>query len=172
MSQTESSFNKSAPRLYDPHETHRMAELAGLPLASFKARAVALLVDFILGAVLFVPLGMGIAYLLNLAGYKVAHVELNFFENWYSIVYLALWFGLCNYFGNGRTLGKRLVGIRAVSLVHERLSLFQSMERALGYGASMLEMGFGFLQYFIHPNRRCVHDRIAETIVVREKKGN
>jgi len=35
-------------------------------------------------------------------------------------------------------------------------------------GASFLEFGFGFVQYFIHPNRRTVHDRIAETIVIRE----
>ena len=44
------------------------------------------------------------------------------------------------------------------------------MERALGYGASMLEGGFGFAQYFTNPNRCCVHDRIAETIVVSDKK--
>ena len=29
-----------------------------------------------------------------------------------------------------------------------------------------LEAGFGFLQYFKHPNHQTVHDRIAETIVV------
>jgi hypothetical protein len=31
---------------------------------------------------------------------------------------------------------------------------------------SASEAGFGFAQYFIHPNRQTVHDRIAETIVV------
>jgi len=34
-----------------------------------------------------------------------------------------------------------------------------------------LEGGFGFLQYFIHPNRRTVHDRIAETIVVTVRQS-
>ncbi len=61
--------------------------------------------------------------------------------------------------------------IRVVSIVHHDLSLWHCVERALGYGASALELGFGFLQYFIHPNRRTVHDRIAETIVVREKRS-
>jgi hypothetical protein len=37
----------------------------------------------------------------------------------------------------------------------------------LGYYASSLEFGFGFLQYFIDYNRRTVHDRIAETIVIK-----
>jgi uncharacterized RDD family membrane protein YckC len=97
-------------------------------------------------------------------------VELNFFENWYSIVYLVLFFGLSVYLGNGRTLGKRVMGIRVVSLVHHKMSLWHSFERALGYGASALEFGFGFVQYFIHPNRRTVHDRMAETIVIRDKR--
>jgi hypothetical protein len=30
--------------------------------------------------------------------------------------------------------------------------------------------GFGFLQYFIDYNRRTVHDRIAETIVIKVNK--
>jgi len=34
----------------------------------------------------------------------------------------------------------------------------------------MLEFGFGFIQYFIHPNKRTVHDRIADTIVVRDPR--
>ena len=97
------------------------------------------------------------------------NLKLKFFGNWYSVLYLTLFLGFSNYFGNGRTLGKRIVGIRVVSLVHRRLSLWHSFERALGYGASTLELGFGFLQYFIHPNRRTVHDRIAETIVVRDR---
>jgi len=57
-----------------------------------------------------------------------------------------------------------------VSLVHERLGFWQALERALGYGASALEFGFGFVQYFIHPNRRTLHDRIAETIVVADPR--
>jgi len=60
------------------------------------------------------------------------------------------------------------MSIRVVSTSHERLSLWHSIERALGYAASALEGGFGFAQYFVHPNHRTVHDRIAETIVVDE----
>ena len=77
-----------------------------------------------------------------------------------------LYFGFVTYFGRGQTLGKWLFHIRVVSLVHGHLSLWHCLERALGYGASALEGGFGFVQFFIHPNRQTVHDRIAETIVV------
>ena len=80
-----------------------------------------------------------------------------------------MYFGLTTYVGKGRTPGKWLLNIRVVSLVHERLGLWHSIERALGYGASALEFGFGFAQYFVHSNHRTVHDRIAETIVVADR---
>ncbi len=58
--------------------------------------------------------------------------------------------------------------IRVVSIAHTHLTLWHSVERALGYGAAALEGGFGFVQFFIHPDRRCAQDRLAETIVVTE----
>ena len=53
-----------------------------------------------------------------------------------------------------------------ISITHHEIGWWQSTERALGYGASLLEGGFGFAQFFINRNQQCVHDRIAETIVV------
>jgi uncharacterized RDD family membrane protein YckC len=152
-----------------------MLELSGMELASFASRALAMLIDFAIAGALFLGglmLSFKIANRYTSLGQDNRHInlELNFFENWYSIVYLVLFFGLSVYLGNGRTLGKRVMGIRVVSLVHHKMSLWHSIERALGYGASALEFGFGFVQYFIHPNRRTVHDRMAETIVIRDKR--
>jgi hypothetical protein len=61
-----------------------------------------------------------------------------------------------------------------MSLTGERMGLWQSIERGLGYGAAMLELGLGFLQFFWDPNRMCAQDRLAETIVVdvRKPKAN
>jgi uncharacterized RDD family membrane protein YckC len=86
-----------------------------------------------------------------------------------DIVLPVLYFGIFLWQGNGRTPGKRLMKIRVVSLVHTRISFWHAVERALGYGAAALEGGFGFIQYFIHPYRRCAQDRLAETIVVTER---
>ena len=82
-----------------------------------------------------------------------------------------LYFGFITYCTNGYTFGKRIFRIRIVSTNHKHLTLWHSIERSLGYYASSLEFGFGFLQYFIDYNRRTVHDRIAETIVIRVKKN-
>jgi hypothetical protein len=64
-----------------------------------------------------------------------------------------------------------LARTRIVSLTSDRLGLWQSIERALGYGAAILEGGLGFLQFFWDKNRMCAQDRLAETIVVDVRKG-
>ena len=162
---------------YDSHQTKRMEAVHGAPLASFWRRAAAFMLDIVIMSLLFVAVGSLLEPVLRKYGWKMRSSEGLVFAlnaNWYSVAWVVLYFGLATYFGRGRTPGKALLGIRVVSLAHERLSLWHSLERALGYGASMLEFGFGFLQYFIHPNKRTVHDRIAETIVVRDprrKKG-
>lgn len=161
-------------RTYDAHETERMHQVHGAELASFKARLLAFIIDIGAAFLLFVLLlilGVRIGSRLGLLKIE-SDVRLEFdLHHWYSIIFIVLYFGLSTYWGNGRTLGKRLLGIRVISLVHERMSLWHSVERALGYGASALEFGFGFIQYFIHRNRRTVHDRIAETIVVKEDRA-
>jgi uncharacterized RDD family membrane protein YckC len=160
---------------YHAHETERMHELDGAPLASFGRRAVAFVVDLVIGWVLFLALFVVVLLIRRLFVGPLTGpprdnpVPLNFFGNWYSVLWWVVYFGIATYLWNGRTPGKRLLRIRIVSLVHKRLSLWHSIERALGYGASALELGFGFFQYFVHPNRRTVHDRIAETIVVLDK---
>ena len=156
---------------YNGTESHRKHELDGLPLASFTRRAGAFIVDFIIASILCVPILMFGGELLKRIGLLNGDTVLVFdFEDWYSIILLVTYFSLSVYYGNGKTLGKRLMGIRIVSVIHERIGFWHSIERALGYGASFLEFGFGFLQYFIDPNRRTVHDRIAETIVIRDRR--
>lgn len=145
------------------------AHLQGVPLASFRARAAAFAIDSaIIAAVLMVwPL------LTKPVGVESNKFQLTLsleFGDLVSVVLAVLYFGLATYFGKGATPGKRLLGIRVISLVHTHMTLWHSLERALGYAASFLEAGFGFIQYFIHPNRQTVHDRIAETIVIVSRK--
>ena len=168
----------SSVRCYQAHETARMAELQGAELATFSRRAIAFAIDC---AIAFVLLLLSIA-VVSIVIWAVetrgtfAHYTMHVqFEPELETIVInimvpILYFGLLTYRWNGQTVGKRIMRIRVVSLVHERMSLWHSIERALGYGAACLEFGFGFLQYFVHPNRRTVQDRIAETIVVREPR--
>jgi uncharacterized RDD family membrane protein YckC len=162
------------PVLYHGHESARMEQLEGAPLASFFARAVAFFIDMAIAALTFIFPAMAGAIIAIKMGWLHDHVHITFdpfhHEEWPSLIWFVIFIGASNYIGNGATIGKKILRIRAVSLVHQRLSLWHSVERALGYGASTLEAFFGFYQFFIDPNRQTVHDRIAKTIVVSERR--
>jgi uncharacterized RDD family membrane protein YckC len=163
--------------IFNPHESHRAHALEGSPLAPFGRRFSAVAIDFFILALTNAPLKLALQYLIEQKLhigedlYRSMHVQVQFrmdltLEVLWTI-WLVLYFGLFLRITNGLTPGKRLLRIRVVSLTHDRLSFWQSVERALGYGASALEGGFGFLQYFLNSNHQCAHDRLAETIVVR-----
>jgi len=160
-------------RHFDAHETARLQSLAGLPLASFWRRAMALFVDFLIVLVLYTPVELARQYIvLKFAHGDVTnhHFDVKFDpRELEDLVFFIVYAGLLLWWTNGLTLGKRLLRIRVVSLTGPKITPLQAIERTLGYGASLLEGGFGFVQFFIHHNRQCVHDRIAETIVVKDR---
>lgn len=170
----------SKPGVFTPHEGHRTIVLANVPLASFQRRATALTIDFLLFSLLWIPLKITVPYLVEhkLHISDQAH-PLKMWNGHISIKYepeqtlelvwtfcLVIYFGVFLRITNGFTPGKRLMRIRVVSLTHDRIGTWQALERTLGYGASLLEGGFGFFQYFLYPNHECAHDRLAETTVI------
>lgn len=175
---------KRKVRRFNPHETARVDSLAGVPLATFMQRFIAYAFDFLIVCIVSSVFATLITYLavevfhlrpqlhqqtgVVVAGH--ADPEMEKMIEFVQVIIVLLYFGPSVWLTNGLTLGKRLMKIRVVSLTHERITLWQSCERALGYGASALEGFFGFFQFFIYPNRTCVHDRIAETIVVQDAR--
>lgn len=154
-------------RFFQAHETGRLRALDGLPLATFWQRVFGYTIDVFLAVALWVPLEFSWRrYVLH-----QGHIDLKWdFHEYGNILVMLLYWAAFNYFGNGRTPGKFLAGTRAVSLTGERLGLWQSVERALGYGAAVLEGGLGFLQVFWDKNRMCAQDRLAETVVIDVRK--
>jgi hypothetical protein len=65
-----------------------------------------------------------------------------------------------------QSLGKYFLRLKGLSLYHEHLGFWHCIERSLGYFASALEFGIGFIQAFGNPNRMTLHDKIGETIVI------
>jgi len=164
-----------AQRYYHAHETNRAEELEGLPLAGFGRRVLGYMIDM----VMMLPLTLLITVLWTRYGVvnlewkwnggtvRIAGPESN---EWIFIVAALFCIALVNYLSNGKSAGKWIARTRVVSLTHKRLGLWQCVERILGYGASIAEGGLGFVQYYWSPNRMCAHDRLAETIVVDERK--
>jgi uncharacterized RDD family membrane protein YckC len=87
---------------------------------------------------------------------------MKFFLGLLPVIYFTCQF----YFWKGQTIGKYFLRIKVLSLYHEHLGLWHCIERSLGYFASALEFGFGYIQAFWNPNRMTLHDKIGETIVV------
>jgi uncharacterized RDD family membrane protein YckC len=182
-------------RHFNPRETKREEVLAGLPLATFKQRFIAYSVDLLIVLILVSAVATLVTFVLvyslhlqpgpvettnaattlhagktNIQVKLPGDPETEKMVEFIQVIFVLIYFGLSVWLTNGLTLGKRIMRIRVVSLTHEHITLWQSCERALGYGASALECFFGFFQYFIYPNRTCVHDRIAETIVVQDPR--
>jgi uncharacterized RDD family membrane protein YckC len=158
------------------HEFHHDNEFV---LATIKKRFVAFLVDWIILILIYFSMIIIFA-LFDMAISKIdvhsifeVEIEMDNTPS-YLITFLKILFGLLPvfyftisfYFCNGQTIGKYFLKIRILSLYHEHIGLWHCIERSLGYFASALEFGFGFIQAFWNPNRMTLHDKIGETIVI------
>ncbi len=164
-----SDTHASNRRRFHAHASARLDSLNGLPLATFWQRVLGYFIDLLLAVLIWAPLEF--AWRHYVLHETQIHLVWDFHEKWNLLVLLLYW-GLANYVGNGRTPGKWVARTRAVSLTGERLGLWQSMERALGYGAAILEAGLGFMQFFWDRNRMCAQDRLAETVVLDFRKNS
>jgi uncharacterized RDD family membrane protein YckC len=162
---------------YNPRpEFHRDNVLI---LATIKKRIAAFLIDWIVLIiiyfcilVLFDLFNMAIS---NINVHSIFDVEIEM-DNTPSYIITCLkilfgflpvlYFAFSFYFWKGKTIGKFLLRIKVLSLYHEHLGLWHCIERSLGYFASFLEFGFGYMQAFWNPNRMTLHDKIGETIVI------
>ena len=181
--------NIFATHYYDTSKLLHSSQLEGLELANFTQRLFAFCIDLLVLIMLLYVIGTLLDYfgLINF-GLKIGigsgktinsvpginndiHINIpEYLKVLFKLLIPVIYFGLITCFTDGYTIGKRIFRIRIISTNHNHLTLWHSIERSLGYYASSLEFGFGFLQYFIDYNRRTVHDRIAETIVIKAKK--
>ena len=72
----------------------------------------------------------------------------------------------------GQTIGKMATGIRVVSADpaaprSERVTFGHALVRAVAYLISLAPAGLGFLPVFFGRERRGLHDRLADTRVIR-----
>ena len=182
--------NIFATHYYDTSKLMHSNQLEGLELANFTRRFFAFCIDLLVLIIFLYVIGTILDYfgLINF-GLKIGigsgkginnmpginnDIHMNvpeYLKVIFKLLIPVIYFGLITCFTNGYTIGKRIFRIRIVSTNHKHLTLWHSIERSLGYYASSLEFGFGFLQFFIDYNRRTVHDRIAETIVIKTKKS-
>lgn len=81
-----------------------------------------------------------------------------------------LYFTAFGALGKGQTPAKRLLKIRVVRLNGQPMTLWMSFERFGGYAAGLVTGLLGFAQVYWDKNRQMIHDKIVETVVIREGK--
>jgi uncharacterized RDD family membrane protein YckC len=154
-------------RRFHAHAGARAHSLDGFLLATFWQRLLGYFVDLLVAVILWFPLEF--SWRRFVLHETDMHIVWDFHEAG-NVAVMILYWGLATYFGNGQTIGKWVAGTRVLSVTSERMGLWQSVERGLGYGAAVLEGGLGFLQFFWDPNQMCAQDRLAETIVIDVRK--
>jgi len=159
---------KKRKELFHVSHLDRLRTLHGTPLAGFRRRSFAFGIDLIVIAILVFPAILKVAGADGTTELEESfHLALESIDDVFGAVITLSYFSLSTFIFKGQTLGKRLMKIRVISLKSDKLTLWQSFERSLGYGASALEAGFGFIQAAWYSNKQAVHDRIAETAVVK-----
>lgn len=67
---------------------------------------------------------------------------------------------------SGQTPGKFFLRLRVIPEGGGRITLLRAVLRLIGYWASILTLGYGFLKVLVEDRRRGMHDRIAGTCVI------
>ncbi len=138
--------------------------------ASLIARIAAAVID----AILIVSIDVGVVYLtLQLCGLTPAElrvlppVPLGAF-----LLLLAGGYVICFTVAGGQTIGKMATRIRVVPVPERdwgngRVALGSAVLRAVGCLVSVLTAGLGYLPALVSHDHRALHDRLADTRVVR-----
>lgn len=83
-----------------------------------------------------------------------------------SVILIIIWWKY------GTTPGKKILGLRIVhASTHQRPHIGQWIMRVIGYILSALPLTLGFFLMYIDKRKQCLHDKIANTVVLRERKN-
>jgi uncharacterized RDD family membrane protein YckC len=147
----------------------------GLRYASFETRLVAFVLDMIVlfSVFLLFTSVAGLQLLLrsdfgdvdppDSAFYLAAIILLIYFFPLFPLYFLALWVW------RGQTVGKVAMAIKVVRRDGRRLGVGTALLRLVGYLFSTLLLFAGFLMIAFDRQRRGLHDRLADTLVVEPK---
>ena len=130
------------------------SHLHQLQYAGFWIRLVAFIIDrIILGAI----------------GFALGVVVTNVFELFLLQILVQAVYSIAFWVGQGATPGKMAVGIKVVMTNGEPIELGAACLRYVGYIASGLIFGIGYLMIAFSAEKKGLHDNIANTVVVKSR---
>ncbi len=149
--------------------------------AGFTSRAVAIIIDYALIAVISAIVIGALALFFNISSVQRFIAWLNsvlpgisnLFEALISPAFGAVFFVLFQYLyfifffsTTGQTVGKAVMGLRVVTTDGKRMGVKRSFIRTLCYAVSLAPLGLGFLWVLGEDRRKAWHDKIAHTYVL------
>lgn len=149
-----------APEQFEPPADH--PNYAGLI-----SRIVAIFIDFVINYLVIVPCMMiGLHVFRDDVG-RVSPLILGL--QFAVVVFVWLYFALQESSTVMGTVGKRVMGLRVVTLSGERISFLRATARTLSKIISYAACSVGFLMQPFTSRRQALHDILAGTIVVKGK---
>jgi uncharacterized RDD family membrane protein YckC len=140
-----------------------------LEFAGFWRRLAAFIIDAIILSVissaLFPFKWFGWADLLNGNWYWVIFSILAVSNMVNVLIYVAYYAGFLTW--SGQTPGKILLNIKIIRTNGSNITMGYSLLRCLGYIISIIMLGIGFLWIAFDPHKQGIHDKIADTYVVK-----
>lgn len=98
-------------------------------------------------------------------------LEGTFALSYFTNIFLSLvYFTVC-YSTKGQTLGKKIFGIKVISVDEEALNFATGIIRYIGYYISALLLLVGFIIIPFTKEKQGLHDKLAGTIVVKVRKS-
>lgn len=120
--------------------------------------------SFFLDTTLVVPIYLLFLYLITLLDIKNDISEL-FIQSTFSLIFFAYIISSWIIF-KGQTFGQFVMKTRIVSDKDEDISILQAISRLLGFIASNIMVGIGFLTIFVTKDKKCLHDMTSQSRVI------
>ena len=149
--------------------------------AGFASRAVAIIVDFAIIALVNAIVVASLSVFFNIRSVQIFINWLNgvlpgiisvfdaltgpFFGVVFFLLFQYVYF-LFFFSTTGQTVGKAIMGLRVVTTDGKRMGVKRSFIRTLCYTLSLAPLGLGFLWVLGHDKRQAWQDRIARTYVL------
>jgi uncharacterized RDD family membrane protein YckC len=171
------TFVKS-PDMDDYKEAHELAELRDLLgfkkelvqpqyYATLDVRLLAWVIDYLLVWAIYASLSLVLIY------FFIDDRKLRIIIPFASIVlvpvFRSMYVTVMEASAQQASLGKRLLGLKVCAVSGERLSFYKSVLRNLCKWLSALTFGIGYLMGFLDRKQQCLHDKLAGTLVVKDR---
>lgn len=92
--------------------------------------------------------------------------EIDFLKQAVSLIVFTSYFTLSYWYTNGRSIGKKWLGLQVVSEDGIEFTFRRAFTRSLAYQVSYIILGLGFALAFIRDDKKCLHDLISKTKVI------